>query len=95
MQLNKNTGKFWSFDDTKHYKRIKKISNPQAIRNFIFTKSYLVKVKVKDLNNTDILNDYYVIPTKFQSNIWPLGVYHGVTNIGLIYFTDTNIIEVY
>lgn len=87
-QLNK---KFWSFKDTKTHKRVKeKYLIKQVIRLFIFDKSFLLQVKCKEDRN----KLQYVIPYKFMSNVWPRGFYSGISDSGIVHFTDSDIIRV-
>ena len=87
-QLNK---KFWSFKDTKKHKKLnEKLLSRHAIRFFVFDKSFLLQVKCKENLNTS----QYVIPYKFMSNEWPKGFYTGLSDNGIINFTDSDIIRV-
>ena len=88
--LNNDTGKFWSFKDTKNYKNQKfdLDSNVTVIRTFIFDKSFLLKV-----NHRNTIE--YVIPISF-TGIFPSGMYLGTagTSNNKVYFSDYDIIEV-
>ena len=92
MQLSKDTGKFWSFKDTKHYKRANysHLCNSNAQRRFIFEKSYLLQVYMTSKD------EYYIaMPIHFQTDRFPNGSYCGITDKKLkIYFTDNDIVRV-
>ena len=93
MQLSKDTGKFWSFKDTKHYKKAKyqDLINKNVQRRFIFTKSYLLEIW--DVDREIPVN---VIPLLFKTDKFPTGVYHGLDEEGnKIYFIDSLIRKVY
>ena len=92
QQLNKDTGKFWSFKDTKHYKKAsyKKLCNDRTQRRFIFEKSFLLQVY-------DSSEDTYqlVMPLHFQTDRFPDGKYFGITSEKLkMYFNDKDILRV-
>ena len=95
-QLNRqdDTGKFWSFKNTMHYKnaKLKHIKNSDAYRMFRLTKSFLLKVDFKDENSWS-----YVIPLCFKSyGSFPDGSYEGIDDKGKkVYFTEKQIQEVY
>ena len=95
MNKRKDTGKFWSFKDTKNYKDTKKLSdNDNVIRTFIFEKSFLLKVSIKDVFTNEKTN-CYVVPLKYTSNKFPSGYYTGTgPNKNLITFSDLNILKV-
>ena len=95
MNKNKDTGKFWSFKDTKNYKNIKCLpEDNNTIRTFIFEKSFLLEVSIKDIF-TNKKTKCYVVPLKYISNSFPMGFYKGTgPNKNLISFTDCNIIKV-
>ena len=95
MQSNKekDTGKFWSFKHTKDYKnaKYKHICNSSVYRRFVFTKSFLIKVKLEN-------NEYsYVTPLCFKSfGSFPDGNYEGISDTGKkIFFIEKQIEEVY
>lgn len=92
MQLNKDTLKFWSFKDTKHYKnaKYKDLFNTLVERRFIFEKSYLVSFFDKETNTKT-----YVIPIYFKTNNFPIGYYCALGEYNSkMYFTDKEIVEV-
>lgn len=92
QQLNKDTGKFWSFKDTKHYKnaKYKNLFNTKVERRFIFEKSYLVSFLDKETNTKTC-----VIPIFFKTRNFPLGYYCSLGEYNnKMYFTDEEIIEV-
>ena len=92
-KLNKETGKFWSFKDTKHYKTAKyaDLINKCIERRFIFTKSYLLEVW--DVEKEELIN---VVPLFFKTRKFPTGVYQGLDEEGnKIYFIDSLITKVY
>ena len=91
--MNKETGKFWSFSDTKHYKnaKYKNLFNTKVERRFIFEKSYLISFVDKETNK--ITN---VIPIFFKTNNFPLGYYCALGEDNeKVYFRDEDIIEVF
>ena len=92
MQLSKDTGKFWSFKDTKHYKKAnyKYLCNSETQRRFMFEKSYLLEVYIKEKD------EYHVtIPLHFKTDSFPNGNYCGITSEKLrIYFCDDDIVRV-
>ena len=91
-QLNKETGKFWSFKDTKHYKNAKYINlfNTKVARRFIFEKSYLVSFVDKETNNK-----IFAIPIFFKTSNFPSGCYCALGEDNKkVYFSDEDIIEV-
>ena len=90
-KLNKDTGKFWSFNHTKNYKN-KSINKyismtSDSIRTYFFEKSFLLEIKY-------IKGSKYVIPIKYTGTLMS-GVYLGLgddkTNI---HFSDSQIIRV-
>ena len=92
QQLNKDTGKFWSFKDTKHYKnaKYKNLFNTKVARRFIFEKSYLVSFIDKETNNKTV-----AIPMFFKTSNFPLGYYCALGEDNeRVYFSDEDIIEV-
>lgn len=92
MQLSKDTGKFWSFKDTKNYKRAsyKYLCNNNVQRRFVFEKSYLLQVYIAPEDK------YYItMPTHFQTDRFPSGSYYGITDDKLrVFFVDKDIIRV-
>lgn len=93
MQLNKETGKFWSFKDTKHYKtaRYSDLINKCVERRFIFTKSYLLQVW--DSEREELVN---IVPLFFKTRKFPTGIYQGLDEEGnKYYFIDELIRKVY
>ena len=92
MQLSKDTNKFWSFKDTKHYKKAKynDLYNTKVERRFIFEKSYLVSFIDKETNERT-----NVIPMFFKTSNFPLGYYCALGEDNeKVYFRDEDIIEV-
>lgn len=92
MQLNKDTLKFWSFKDTKHYKKAKykDLFNTRVERRFIFEKSYLVTFIDKETNEKAS-----AIPMHFQTKNFPLGYYCALGEDNeKVYFRDEDILEV-
>jgi len=92
-QLNKETGKFWSFRDTKHYKTAKysDLINKCVERRFIFTKSYLLQIW--DADKEKLVN---VIPLFFKTRKFPTGVYQGLDEEGQkVWFIDSLITKIY
>ena len=93
QQLNKDTGKFWSFNDTKHYKnaKYKNLFNTRVVRRFIFEKSYLVSFIDKETDSKTV-----AIPMFFKTSNFPLGYYCALgENNERVYFNDEDIIEVF
>ena len=93
QQLNKDTGKFWSFKDTKHYKnaKYKNLFNTKVERRFIFEKSYLVSFLDKETNTKTS-----AIPMFFKTSNFPLGYYCALGEDNeKVYFKDEDIIEVF
>jgi len=93
MQLNKETLKFWSFKDTKHYKnaKYKDLFNNRAERRFIFEKSYLITFIDKETSKKSS-----AIPLFFKTNNFPLGYYCALGEDNeKVYFSDKEIIEVF
>ncbi len=93
MQLSKDTKKFWSFKDTKHYKRANynELCNSDVYRKFIFTKSFLVEIYKKEEDK-----HYYIIPLEFSSHTFPNGCYLGLTASNRkLAFVDEEIIKVF
>jgi hypothetical protein len=88
MKLNIETGKFWSFKDTKNYKHQRySLINDNVTRTFIFDKSFLLQVTYSE-------TIVYVVPIKYMGN-FPDGFYTGSgTNKNTITFTDSDIIKV-
>lgn len=68
--LKIDTGKFWSFKDTKNYKDLLQIVDSDVVRTFNFSKSFLLKIK-----NSKSKEIQYVIPICFVSFEWPRGFY--------------------
>ena len=89
---NKDTGKFWSFNDTKHYKNANYdlLCNDDAIRTFVLEKSYLIEIF------KSIKNEYFiVVPLYFRTSKFPSGSYCGLTSDNeKIFFTDRDIVRV-
>ena len=91
LMQTQSSKKFWSFKDTKTHKRLnEKYLSKDTIRFFVFDKSFLLQIKCKEDEN----KSQYVIPYKFMSNRWPQGFYTGLSDDGIIYFTDRDIIRV-
>jgi hypothetical protein len=92
MTYNK-TEKFWEFEDTKSHKNLKKGHiNPNILRVFTFSKSYLLEVYTENPGVT-----CFVIPMTFQSQKWPDGFYTGFTGFNgkkKMYFMDRDIVSV-
>lgn len=92
-RLNKDTLKFWSFKDTKHYKKAKHedLYNTMVERRFIFEKSYLISFIDKESNEKTT-----AIPIHFQTKNFPLGYYFALgENNEKVYFRDEDILEVF
>ena len=95
MQSNRknDTGKFWSFKNTKDYKNAnyKHICNSNTYRRFIFVKSFLLKVELENDSFS------YVTPLCFKSfGSFPDGNYEGIDDSGQkIYFIEKQIKEIY
>lgn len=92
-----DTGKFWSFKDTKNYKNIKKINeNNNVIRTFIFDKNFLLEILLFDSEHKPKENSEYVVPIQYVSHNFPNGYYKALGgNNDLICFTDANILSVF
>ena len=87
MTLMKDTGKFWSFKDTKNYKYQKSNINNNVVRTFVFDKSFLLEVNHRG-------REEYVIPIRYMGN-FPDGFYVGTgSNNNKIHFSDDEIIKV-
>ena len=88
MILNNDTGKFWSFKDTKNYKHQRqKLLCHEIIRTFIFDKSFLLEIDYRGRKE-------YVIPIRYVGK-FPRGSYIGTgSNNLLICFSDNNIKKV-
>lgn len=84
--LKIDTGKFWSFSDTKNYKNLLQIVEPRVIRTFKFSKSFLLKIK-----NSKSKEIQYVMPLYFVSHEWPRGFYVCINKDTT--FIDQDIIE--
>tara|TARA_B100000963_G_scaffold361211_1_gene395534 strand:- start:5983 stop:6261 length:279 start_codon:yes stop_codon:yes gene_type:complete len=83
--------KFWTFKDTKKHKNLnEKYMSLKTVRIFVFDKSYLLQVKCKE--DKSIVQ--YVIPHTFISNEWPFGFYSGISDDGVVHFSDKDIIRV-
>ena len=83
-----DTGKFWSFKDTKNYKNQLGIANnTNVVRTFIFSKTFLLKVKCRLTGEIK-----FVIPKKYTSQLWPRGSYSSIE--GDFFFSDIDIVEV-
>lgn len=83
-----DTDKFWSFKDTKNYKnQLGIINNSNIVRTFIFSKTFLLKVKCRLTEEIK-----FVIPKKYTSSSWPRGSYTSIE--GDFYFSDSDIVEV-
>jgi hypothetical protein len=93
MQSSKDVKKFWSFKDTKHYKRANydELCKIDVYRKFIFTKSFLVEIYKKEEDK-----NYYVIPLEFSSHNFPSGSYLGLTaSSRKLAFVDEEIVKVF
>ena len=94
----KDTGKFWSFKDTKNYKNVKTLPhNRNTVRTFIFEKSFLLEISIDrdrdGFTNNKTVN--YVVPLCYTSNGFPNGFYTATgCDKTLIRFTDYNIVKV-
>ena len=73
-----------------HKRLDEKYLSKDTIRFFVFDKSFLLQIKCKE----DESKSQYVIPYKFMSNVWPQGFYTGLSDDGIIHFTDRDIIRV-
>ena len=85
--------KFWTLKDTTNYNttKIKDLFNsPDVVRIFYFKKPFLLKVKLRRLNNEEV----YVSPTRFMSQFFPLGSYQCVYQNEKFSFTEDDIIEI-
>lgn len=88
IKKNHDTEKFWSFKDTTNYKNQNSaIKNIDVVRTFIFSKTFLLKVKCRLTNEIRL-----VIPKKYTSQSWPRGSYTSIE--GDFFFSDTDIVEV-
>jgi hypothetical protein len=92
---NKNfkQDKFWSLKDTTNYFSAninKLLFKPDVVRLFYFKNSYLLKVRLRRLNNQEV----FVSPTSFMSQFFPHGFYQCVYQNKKYTFTDDDIIEV-
>ncbi len=88
MILNSDTGKFWSFRDTKNYKHQKiKTQKDDVFRTFVFEKSFLLQIELKGKTE-------YVVPIRYMGK-FPHGFYIGTgANNILLHFHDSDIKEV-
>ena len=88
MILNNDTGKFWSFKDTKNYKHQRqKLICHEIIRTFIFDKCFLLEVEYRGKIE-------YVVPIRYMGK-FPRGHYVGTgSNNTLVYFSDCDIKKV-
>lgn len=89
---SKIPGKFWSFKDTKHYKKAKyeDVCDIEVYRRFVFEKSYLLEVYDGFYNEI-----VYVVPLEFRSHGFPKGSYIGISsNKKTFGFTDKDILGV-
>lgn len=92
MRSSKIPGKFWSFKDTKHYKKAKyeDVCNIEVHRRFVFEKLYLLEV-YDGFKSESV----YVIPLEFMSHSFPRGSYVGISsNKKTFGFTDKDILGV-
>lgn len=92
MPSSKVPNKFWSFKDTKHYKKAdyNVLCNRDVYRRFIFTKSYLLEVYDSESSTV-----FYVIPLEFSSRRFPEGCYSGMTfDKRNFFFAEEDIIKV-
>lgn len=90
MKIYNSTNKFWDFKHTKSHKSLsnKKIKK-NVIRIFKFKTSFLLEIHSKNKDNND-----FVIPLRFSSNLWPKGMYVGLSGKGRITFLDKDILRV-
>jgi hypothetical protein len=86
MQSN-DTGKFWSFKDTKTHKNVTYITSANVVRTFLFNRSFLIRIKQGKETK-------YVIPYKYTSVQWPNGFYTGISDDLLVMFIDDEIKDV-
>lgn len=88
MILSNDTGKFWSFKDTKNYKHQRqKLLVTEIVRTFIFDKSFLLEIDYRGSKE-------YVVPIRYMGN-FPRGHYIGTgSNNTLISFSDCDIKKV-
>ena len=88
MKLDVETGKFWSFKDTKNYKNKKRLNNNRnVVRTFVFDKPFLAEIQIN--NETK-----YVVPTTFMSDGFPSGFYTGICDNQKIHFYDSSITRI-
>jgi hypothetical protein len=92
IDLNKVTGKFWSFSDTKNYKYTNQIKaiNDKVVRTFLFDKSYLLEIQRYRWDYKKEKKQY-VVPIRFMTNNFPDGWYVDINNEC---FIDDEIINV-
>lgn len=89
MKLNVETGKFWSFKDTKNYKRfdVNYDRSKNVVRTFLFEKIYLLEINRFDAK-------VYVIPIRYMSYDFTQGFYVGLSGDKKITFSDRDITSV-
>tara|TARA_B100001287_G_C22257029_1_gene333145 strand:+ start:32 stop:331 length:300 start_codon:yes stop_codon:yes gene_type:complete len=93
MNNNFKLNKFWSLKDTSNYTTEKEkylFKNPDVVRIFYFKKSFLLKVKLRMLNDEIV----FVSPTLYISQFFPRGYYQCVYNNKKFSFSEDDIIEV-
>lgn len=83
--------RFWTFKDTKHYKKEKEnnIAYSNVYRTFIFDKSFLLEVHIKNEEKT-----LYVIPLTFTTRNYPFGYYEGISEFGRVTFSESEITKI-
>lgn len=97
MIKKNNTGKFWSFKDTKNYKNTKSIPDHKknTARLFIFEKSYLLDVNISVYSGNKTSYRAYVIPLEYVSHNFPYGYYKATgPDQQLVTFSDVDIVRV-
>lgn len=87
MVLKKDTGKFWSFKDTKNYKRLKTFHDGASVKTFFFDKTFLLEARIWD-------ETCFVIPIRYTQYSLEMGSYTGLINNKLAHFIDSDIVDV-
>ena len=84
---------FWTLKDTSNYatKKVKDLfNNPNVVRIFYFKKPFLLKVKLRRLNDEEV----FVSPTQYMSQFFPRGYYQCIYQNQKFSFCEDDIIEV-